>query len=89
MVATDQFACEHSPIHKSGIDSACAVSTGLSCHWCSSQIPILPMFQHVKCSVENCNVYNEACCNQSNGRQAGKKECVMMFVQCDQFGLLM
>ena len=38
MVATDQFACEHSTVHKSGIDSACAVSTGLSCRWCSSQI---------------------------------------------------
>ena len=25
MVATDQFACEHLTVHKSGIDSACAV----------------------------------------------------------------
>ena len=41
MVATDQLACEHLTVHKSGIDSACAVSTGLSCRWCSSQIPIL------------------------------------------------
>ena len=72
-------------MHTSGIDSACAVSTGLSCHWYSSQIPILPMFQHIKSvSVENRHVYNEACCNQSNGRQAGEKECLMMFILCDQ-----
>ena len=79
-------------MHKSGIDSVLQCAQYLQG---SVAVGAVLKYQFYQCfnmysvSVENSNVYNETCCNQSNGRQAGKRECLMMLIQCDQFDLVM
>ena len=69
-------------LHVQYLQGSVSVSAVLKCQF-------YQCFNIYSVSVENSNVYNEDCCNQSNGRQTGKKECLMMFIQCDQFGLVM